>query len=255
MGLSVHDHFVDPLGNPLGLARRGEAGKPPMVIYQESIGTISLPIGYSKLRVTLVGLGGQGGAGTADTNDYLCAGAGGGCGGIAQSSILAVLSKELRFSRSGNVLLVEYGSLSMSATPGVAGGNGVTGSPAGSIGAVGGAGGIGSGGAINLQGASGKPGYRNPATGYSVRGGAGGQSSQALNQCAGIFMTPVTFMSGVGGSGALSQLNNAADGQPGVMGSGGGGGGSGWRNGPGTANTTPSAGGAGGPGFVRIELW
>lgn len=86
MGISVHDAFVDPLGNPLGLARvLGLLSIKPTIVdlaggwgsVSDTVGGYIIPDSFSFFRVTVVGAGGSG------TSVYSATG-----GGLARSAIL-----------------------------------------------------------------------------------------------------------------------------------------------------------------------
>lgn len=89
MGLSVHDPFVDPLGNPLGLAKvAGLLSVNPTVVdfVNGAAGDFIIPKEFSFFRVTVVGAGGSGWY-SGGSFIYSYSGAG---GGLARSAILPV---------------------------------------------------------------------------------------------------------------------------------------------------------------------
>ena len=217
MGLSVHDPFVDPLGNPLGLARNSSQPPNPRTIYLPGSGvslegTYEIPGMTSFARFTVIG----GGAGNAGSGN-----AGGGGGGLARSAVMPVTKgQSLSYTagnwgvrgQSGGTSSLSFGSLLMSATGGRSAGSG----------------GIGSGGEINTQG------------GAAIVGGGG---------CGGI-----TTDGGNGGGNATSAVIYAGDGGGGGGGSsgfGGGGGGFGQPGGDGGISST--AANAGGPARDRRQ--
>ena len=239
MGLSVHDPFVDPLGNPLGLAKTpGLPSINPTIEYFNTPGSGIFEIDpnkYSFFRVFIVG-GGAAGFG----NSTVSARRAGGGGGSSISKVLPVRGKtsiaykvgEGGFSNSrpnGGSSQATFGSYDMLATGGgqVFGGTGSGGDlnfkgGAGSIGAgdPGGGGGVsadGDNGATPTNSTGGGPGAGSGANAF----GSYIKSNRGLNL---VGLTPSAFLGG---------------------GEGGGGGGSGSIDG---ANP-------GGSGIVRIELW
>ena len=187
-------------------------------------GTWTIPVGISKLKVTVIGGGGGGGTGITSCGTTSLSGGGGGGAGVGISYLTGVTP--------GNTFSIVVGSGGTSAT---AGGNTTlssgtqtittitaSGGGAGATQWTSGAGGTSTGATLNLTGASGGCGIYYPQP-VSACGGAGGNAS------------------GFGGGG---RSQNAA---AGTAGSSYGAGGSGGANG------TNSAGGAGYQGAVIIE--
>lgn len=239
MGISVHDPFVDPLGNPLGLARTaGGSNINPTVIYLNTpgLGVFEIdPNKYSFFRVFIVG-GGAAGFGNSTAGSRRA----GGGGGSAISKVIPVRGKtsiaykvgEGGFSNvspNGGSSQATFGTYDMLATGG------------GQV-----AGGTGSGGDLNFKGGTGSIGVGEP-------GGGGGVSADGDNGT-----TPTNSTGGGPGAGSGANAfgsyiksNRGLD-LVGLTpstflggGEGGGGGGSSATNG-----TNP-----GGSGIVRIELW
>ena len=257
MGLSVHDPFVDPLGNPLGLAKvLGLLSINPTIVdltggFESSIDVVGdyvIPSGFSFFRVTVVGAGGAG------TSIYSATG-----GGLARSAILPV-KKGLVISYVAATYTVTAASTPASvgrtssarfldtvlqATGGQAGGPGMLG-------------GVGSGGVDNFNGGT---------VGANTSGtGAAGTNGNGANSPASVGSPGLAGTGDAGGSGA-SVSSGLQAGGGGWMGRGGsaanprggapddlysrdaiGGQGGGWGGGGGKSNY-------GGFGGVRIELW
>lgn len=227
MGLSVHDPFVDPLGNPLGLARSSGSGyeallNDPVIIDFNSnsrlTGTWLVPKDYKFIRVSAVGAGGGGR---------------GGGGGFTQTKILKVkpgmtveystapLSSALGSGTNTTASVLDYALLA------TGGGASVSGSAGG--------------GAGGPRGNGGDGGYGQNANGQASYTGGGGGGNITTNGS-------YSGGGGVGASGGTAQVGvgggaNTGWGSPGVGTAGGNWGGGGGFN------------GTGGAGGVRIELW
>ena len=244
MGLSVHDPFVDPLGNPLGLARGLPTPKPvkklkPAIYYFSDPGPGSMtidPAEYSFFRVFIVGGGGCGRGASAGASRMTGSG-----GGSSISDILPITEAvkiDYTVGAGATTYIARAGSSTASflATSMVATGGSYDTNA-----------GLGTGGLRNFRGGRG-------ATGSSARpGGGGGVSADGDDGT-----TPTSSTGGGSGSGAGAdergvtlKLNRDTDlvgssSPDGLIGGKGGGGG----------NLAISDGNQdGGVGIVRIELW
>lgn len=262
MGLSVHDPFVDPLGNPLGLARNKSEGSAEafigpslQIITTPGSGSRVLPKG-ANYRITIVGAG--------------AAGAillGGGSGAVAIKT--GVVDKDSfriawLIGKGGDIDNPDGEATTLDGPPGlsmVAGGGDVTKGVApsaigGDINYIGAARKISAGivTQLNVPGAGGfiaRTGtYTGGGAGYAGgsggRGGpvdSGGDNSVAPQGGAelGLGITDPT-------------LTAAFSGQRGEPNTKGGDGGPGGGGGGASSNNAPMAGN-GGVGMVRIELW
>lgn len=246
--MSLGDPLGNPLGNPLGLMRVAKAAIAKKIVdidcsprgYATSLASFNFPIpdGYKKLRVTIIGKGGNGFFTTSST-----IGAGGGGGGCAVSPVININFPLINVSMDGagtlRVLISSGAVLDMSATSG-------GGAVAGSSGF--GVGGTGIGGEFNFKGGDGAA-YDN-----SIAGGGGGGATPDGNGANAVAGSGVGGDSGSGpntcGKGGRSATSGSSTGAFTPAGFGGGGG----------ARTSVSTSGGfesvlGGPGLVRLELW
>lgn len=207
MGLSVHDPFVDPLGNPLGLARSSESKLAPVVIdipgAPQGGGTVTGILRgatkYRTYRVTAVGAGGRG--------HY----PGGGGGGAAATDILPTngfIDISYAIGANGNESGVAAVSVAGYSLRGLSGKNATNNSA--------GAGGSATGGFTNFSGGAG--GFGSSGYGGSGGGGAASQFGPGTNGGNYANNTPSPNLTGGGGGGA-------SGGGSGVEAAGGGGGG------------------------------
>ncbi|SDQ71705.1 hypothetical protein SAMN04490192_2865 [Pseudomonas lundensis] len=213
MGLSVHDPFVDPLGNPLGLARQNLPllnAAPYLVIDFTSSAVVNVPTAYKKARFTIIGSGGDG-QGAADGR--------GGQGGSSAVSEKIPIKGILDFTFVGGATGSAASSLTL---------RDVTGAVFGTLTAPGGASRLGT---ASIPG-SGTPGFF--SRGFA--GGLGGNtgSSNSSGRGGGGAAGP----EGKGGAGGGSGSGSGAE--DGVGGSGGGG-----RGGAANPNPVPGYGGGG----------
>lgn len=241
MGLSVHDPFVDPLGNPLGLAKTpGLLSINPIIEYFNTPGSGVFEIDpnkYSFFRVFIVG-GGAGGYGSSTVSARRA----GGGGGSSISKVIPVLGKTtIRY------VVGRGGYVGESSDPNGGSSEAIFGSYA--MLATGGGlvyGGTGSGGDLNFKGGAGSIGAGEP-------GGGGGVSADGDKGD-----TPTNSTGGGPGAGSGANAwgsyikSNRGTDLVGLtpgnsLGGGEGGGGGGSAN---SGNRYP-----GGVGIVRIELW
>ena len=265
MGLSVHDPFVDPLGNPLGLAKVISllSINPTIVDFiNGAAGDFIIPAGFSFFRVTAVG-GGAGGT---------VNGSGGG-GGLSRSAIRSVvLGTAISYTAgiggaSGlnggdssasfrDVLLYATGGqyVVAASSPGGFGTGGVNNFAGGAGAGVAGGGGGGSAGPSSNGGDGATSGSASSnsvdgggggSTGGSSAGGSGGGGVMALG---GVRISTSTAIN-LGGT--SKEFWGSAGGQAVTTGAGNGGA---WGGGAGR-NSSGGSTAIGGYGGVRIELW
>lgn len=183
MGLSVHDPFIDPLGNPLGLARTNDSAFEALLV-QPTILTLTNGTylidkqKYKFFRVTTVGKGGDGSYGNGSC--------GGGGGGTAQSLIIPVAGRTIEILTS-----VVAGEVTASFLDVVQ-----VGKPGGAGGLTASIGGMGVGGAYNFKGGDG---LTYGGAGAAGTRGNGGNSSQSGTQDG-------------GGGGAGNNINGSING-------------------------------------------
>lgn len=258
MGLSVHDPFIDPLGNPLGLAKvLGLLSINPTIVdfINGAAGDFIIPAGFSFFRVTAVG-GGEGGTSARS----------GGGGGLARTAILPC-TPGLTIKYAAGV----GGGFSAGATPSTVSfkNYNMVGGPASGI-----TGGMGSGGDANFKGGDGKTISRAGGGGAAgpTSDGGNADSSPYTGDGGGPGISGSTGFGGSGGGGVgapgggmlsaspsaasvLPGVGNSIWGSPGAFspGSAAGDGGA-WGGGAGRRENSGNTGN-GGYGGVRIELW
>lgn len=271
MGLSVHDPFVDPLGNPLALPRKPGGARtinPTIVDFVNgAAGDFTIPDGYSFYRVTVVGGGGSA------SDSYSGAG-----GGLARSPILPA-QKGLTISYVASIgenwpsgiastnSTANFGAYSLLATPGKAsvpgtgsggtdnhkGGAGIISASPNARGAGGAAGPTADGqDAINQTTPYLGDGGGAGATGSTTGGGGGGGGVMASGG-ARFSAAPNTVVPASGGIDYWGSRGGSNASQPGDPVGGGGNGGN-WGGGGGMRSNSGRSG-VGGYGGVRIELW
>lgn len=252
MGLSVHDPFVDPLGNPLGLERSGGVSEYQALLSQPMIVSIlspntdyPIPKGYKFYRVTVVGKGGNGGSGTGQK--------GGGGGGLARSKIIPVSGRSVtvKLSTIAGDVFAEFADYLMVGRAGKNGGSAVA------------AGGIGEGGDYNFKGGDGSLASGGGAAGTMGNGGNSGVSGTLDGGGGGSIFSSMGY--GGGGVGAPGQcIPDSRSTFPGYSNYWGGttvdstansSYGGQWGGGGGTVSNASTGLNTGGAGGVRIELW
>lgn len=260
MGLSVHDPFIDPLGNPLGLQRDNSKIINPTVIDVRASSELKLPKEFSFFRVTVVGSGGKGGNGNTGV------GGGGGGGGFSRSPVLKISDfSSVSVARLANAFSATFGNWTLTATDGAAGaypaviapggvGSGGVENNSGGIGTSTQAGG-GAGGPTSTGGGGGNPytgdggGGGAPAPNGSTGGGGGGGVGAAGGYT---FYGSGNNTTRNGGAGKAIFGSRGGNGY--LSAEGGAGAGGDWGGGGGGGSTYVN-GSTGGPGGVRIELW
>ena len=211
------------------VALYGNAGVSSATVLTASNSAWAIPAGVSRLKVTVVGAGGNGSAGNNWAGSAANSGGGGGGGGTAIQVFTGLTpSATLNVTvgtTAGATSSVASGSQTITTVQATGGASGSAGSSA--SGGAGGDGGLGSGGLLNIKGNPGNPGTLATVASVTVLGGSGGGSSL-----------------GGGGYCPASVSSGATNG--GNYGGGGGGGGA-------IVSTGGYSGGAFAPGVVIIE--
>ena len=211
------------------VALYGNAGVSSATVLTASNSAWAIPAGVSRLKVTVVGAGGNGSTGNNWAGSAANSGGGGGGGGTAIQVFTgltpgATLNVTVG-TTAGATSSVASGSQTITTVQATGGASGSAGSS--TSGGAGGDGGLGSGGLLNIKGNPGNPGTLATVTSVTVLGGSGGGSSL-----------------GGGGYCPASVSSGATNG--GNYGGGGGGGGA-------IVSTGGYSGGAFAPGVVIIE--
>ena len=211
------------------VALYGNAGVSSATVLTASNSAWAIPAGVSRLKVTVVGSGGNGSAGNNWAGSAANSGGGGGGGGTAIQVFTgltpgATLNVTVG-TTAGATSSVASGSQTITTVQATGGASGSAGSS--TSGGAGGDGGLGSGGLLNIKGNPGNPGTLATVTSVTVFGGSGGGSS-------------------LGGGGYCPAPVSSGATNGGNYGGGGGGGGA-------IVTTGGYSGGAFAPGVVIIE--
>ena len=212
------------------VALYGNAGVSSATVLTASNSAWAIPAGVSRLKVTVVGAGGNGSAGNNWAGSPAANSGGGGGGGGTAIQVFTGLTPSATLNvtvgtTAGATSSVASGSQTITTVQATGGASGSAGSSA--SGGAGGDGGLGSGGLLNIKGNPGNPGTLATVASVTVLGGSGGGSSL-----------------GGGGYCPASVSSGATNG--GNYGGGGGGGGA-------IVSTGGYSGGAFAPGVVIIE--